>query len=1462
MAGEEEDYGSARITIDLDDADAVADARELGLRIARALDRATRTIGAQIRRNIQRGITAAGAVKVKVEPDLSGFNDALLTELRSRLDAIRIPVEPDLRRFNRGLIQGLSDLDGINIPIIPDLRRFETLLRNGLRGLEVRIPVVPDLDGLDARIRAHRPPDINVRVNADVDNDRLSRALSGVGGIAGRVVRALRGLLVFGAVGIAAASAAQGVGALLAALAPAGGIIAALPAVIATTQVALGTLKLAVLGVGDALSAAFAGDAKKFSEALEKLSPAAQKAVLAVKALGPELRNVQQGIQQSFFKQFSGDITNAIKNLLPLKTQLNQVATEFGKAASEGLKFAASEQATAPLKTIIQGTAQAASGLQSAIAPLVKGFLDVAAAVTQAFGKQVGDRIGQVGAQVGTFLSAFAASGRAVEVVRGALAVFRQLGAIAKNVGGILRGVFAAADASGGGLLNNLQQITGSFREFVNSARGQEAIQNLFGTVATIAAQLGPILSSLVTQVGRIAPALGPVFEELGPAITGLIDALGPAVAKIAPSLQDVARGLGEAFKAIGPSLEPLGASIGKVLEALSPLLPLAGEIAATLADVLGPVLDDLVALFRPIIDAVADSLIPVLPELGEAFKGVAKALEPLAAALGQGLGDAIREILPPLAKLLPKAIKDMTPALEKLVDAVSPLIPQLIDLAKEAIKPLLPELPKLVRLSADMAKTFADLAVKLKPILPPLLKLTAALLKFATSKIVVPLLKKIISGLTGLARITEKVLGKIGDFVDDVIGFFRKLYDVLVGHSIIPDLINGIVGWFQRLPEQVGQVVSSMVDSVIGWFQSLPGKVGEALTALGQFLLTKLGEAFGQGKAAASSFVDATVALLAGLPAKAFGALAGLGQFLLTKLGEAFTQGKAAASSFVDATVALLAGLPAKALGALAGLGQLILSKLGEAFGQGKAAASSFVGATVAVLAGLPGKALGALSSLGSRLAGVLRSAGNSALGAARSAGSSIVSFFGGLPGRVRSAVSSLGSRVAGVFRSAGSAALGAARSAGASIVSYFNGLPGRVRGALSGAGSALVGVGRDLIRGMISGVSSMAGSIASKARSVVSGAISAAKSALGINSPSKVFAAIGRDTGRGFIQGLTGTASKIKATTDKLARDIIKAFQGRKTRLDDRLVALVDSGNKRLTKLAAQRDKLAQRIADAQKFATDTTKAALAAFSLQSLTQGDEAVTRKGIAAGLQDAVKRVKSFTAQINTLARKGLRKDLLQQIIGLGPEQGAEIASVLASSTKDSLKRINSLQGQLAKASGTLGKSSADILFDAGKNAGKGFLAGLQGQRKAIEKLMLTIAKGMQSAIRKALRIKSPSRVFMRIGDMTGLGLHLGLLNRLGALQDESATAARALADGVRAQLTGLGSSLPDGGVVIPLTKAQRARQGGADGTGRGRAAAGTGTTMINNFHIREVGDGHVTAQRVINRLVLAAGVGG
>ena len=346
-------------------------------------------------------------------------------------------------------------------------------------------------------------------------------------------------------------------------------------------------------------------------------------------------------------------------------------------------------------------------------------------------------------------------------------------------------------------------------------------------------------------------------------------------------------------------------------------------------------------------------------------------------------------------------------------------------------------------------------------------------------------------------------------------------------------------------------------------------------------------------------------------------------------------------------------------------------------------------------------------------------------------------------------------------------------------------------------GAGVGMAGAGAAVAQGLAGGMTGSTGVVLTGAREMAKAVTLGVRRELQISSPSKVMQALGRETGSGLVRGLTGTREQISRTAASIADSITKAFRSRKTTIDDRLVAMIGASNKRLQTLAAQRDQIAQRIADAKKFSADVAAQAKGAFSLQSLTQGPAGVSGDTIRRGLAAAAGQIREFTGRIDVLRKRGLRKDLLEQLIGLGPEAGLELANVLSRQSNASLKEINRLQGQIAKGATNLGKLSADALFDAGKQSGRGFLAGLAGQRKEIEKLMLSIAKSMQAAIRKALGIKSPSTVMAEVGKQTTLGLLQGIAGPMPAVKKAMGGVARTLTAGFVG--SGRTSPLPAGG---------------------------------------------------------------
>ncbi|MFJ6348671.1 hypothetical protein ACIQKB_04240 [Streptomyces sp. NPDC092046] len=289
----------------------------------------------------------------------------------------------------------------------------------------------------------------------------------------------------------------------------------------------------------------------------------------------------------------------------------------------------------------------------------------------------------------------------------------------------------------------------------------------------------------------------------------------------------------------------------------------------------------------------------------------------------------------------------------------------------------------------------------------------------------------------------------------------------------------------------------------------------------------------------------------------------------------------------------------------------------------------------------------------------------------------------------------------------------------------------------------------GQDAGRGLITGLTASRAGVDQAARYMAAGVTDGIRAELQIASPSKKAIALMQDLRDGVVKGLTGSRAQITATAKDLAKDIWKAWEGVKSNRDSALVGMVNRDTARLQSLAARRDALAARIAAAQKYRADLTNTYREQTGLTSLGLADEEVSGRSIQGGLSQKLARIRQFTSYVLTLAKRGLAKGLLQQILAMGPEAGYAYASALVG--MGNLSGVNRTQTQLDAATNALGAAGADVMYDAGRNAGRGFLTGLASQQKAIEQQMIAIARGMERAIKKALGIRSPSRVGHGIG---------------------------------------------------------------------------------------------------------------
>lgn len=257
----------------------------------------------------------------------------------------------------------------------------------------------------------------------------------------------------------------------------------------------------------------------------------------------------------------------------------------------------------------------------------------------------------------------------------------------------------------------------------------------------------------------------------------------------------------------------------------------------------------------------------------------------------------------------------------------------------------------------------------------------------------------------------------------------------------------------------------------------------------------------------------------------------------------------------------------------------------------------------------------------------------------------------------------------------------------------------------------------------------------------------------------------------GKAVIRNLSGDLTSIKSASKLLTKAVMDAAKVHRISAKSMksLIRRIDSTTDKLNGLYKQSDSLSKKIADAKQFQSSTRDNARQFAGIAGFDYGDRGPTAGKVRTGLQSKLQVIKNFASVIKALAKRGISKSLLRQVIEAGPEQGYELGRAILSADSGTFKSINAAQAEIDKTTSALGTSAADLLYDSGKMAGKGFLAGLLAQKKDIDKAMDDIAKSLVTRVRKSLKIKSPSQVMYEAGDMTGQGFINGVLSSLGGV---------------------------------------------------------------------------------------------
>ncbi|QPB09847.1 tail length tape measure protein [Streptomyces phage Sentinel] len=833
-------------------------------------------------------------------------------------------------------------------------------------------------------------------------------------------------------------------------------------------------------------------------------------------------------------------------------------------------------------------------------------------------------------------------------------------------------------------------------------------------------------LGGVLYETGGILAGLARAANEAGGSSLGMVrDTLSQIHDVVdSPGFQS---GLVDVFKAAhtamdnlatqaGPAVKNLFSELGSLL---TTVLPQAGQIIGT---AVGAIAD---ALAQP---AVTDGIKAMFTGLLGAVQALAPAMAPLGQALG-AIMQVVAAMLPVFAQLVSAAIIPLAGAFSQLAPQLIPIVQLLGGALTQAFQTLAPYIQQLVPIVGQaLGAAFQFLGA----LLPPIAAIFGQLLQA-----VMPLAQALISALAPILPVLAQALGTILTALQPVIQLALQIIT-----AVITPLLPMLSQVIQSILPPLADAISRVAEAIQPFLQALLAVVNvimPVLVPILQFLIEILAGAL----VAAINGVGLVLEGLKEFFVGVWNYISGWFQIWWGLFEGIFTGNW---DTFKNGFKKLWDGI----LGMLKGVWDVILGAL-----------EVFLNIGIIGAAGKAMKAIGALFKAGwAAVKGVFT-------GAFAAIRGYIGVFFTGARGLVSDGMAAIGRFFSSAWTSIKSTA-SSALSRLVSTISEWIGkavttvkeLPGKAKSALGSLGSTLMTAGKELIRGFISGITSMFGSVKSKLGELTS-KLTDWKGPL--PKDKVLLYNAGQVIIKGLIKGLESQYDNVKKSLGDLTAQIGKA------KLSKSMTARVKKDQADLNRLLSSWKAIDTKLDDAKKKLADlkAAKADYAASIAQKIVDAANVTNMEGgftgIVEQLTQARDQAKHFADVLGKLKKLGLNQEMFDQLAQAGPQAGMEAAEAILGAGKAGVDQVNKLEKEIASAAGKVGATASQVMYDNGIHMAEGLVKGLESQAANIEKQMLKIADSMVKAIKKALGIHSPSRVAKKLGSYFGQGFSLGVI---------------------------------------------------------------------------------------------------
>ena len=554
------------------------------------------------------------------------------------------------------------------------------------------------------------------------------------------------------------------------------------------------------------------------------LNGAARAAVDLAAAAGTELDPAAAAITDSMaqFKLQVGDLPRLVNQITGAVNESKLDFDDFqlamgqagGVAANLGVTFAdfnAVLAGTSPLfssgsdagtsfKTFLQRLVPTTEGAATAIAELGLSFHDAEGNLRpmREIAQQLQDSLSGLSDQAKT---SYLTEIFGTDAMRTAIALMDQGAAGLDKISVKIADTDAAEQAAKRmqGFNGQLEQMGGAFEElaivigesgFLNMMTG--LVQAFTGLLEKLA-ETDPVLVRIGLVMAGVAAAIGPALIAVG----AMVSAWGSLVAAFGAG--GILASIGPAIGAIVPFILPVAAAVGAAVAAFllfrDDVEPVLRKLWATMQDTLGPALGDLFSTVGDLVSGMAGAWMKF-------FDGpIGGAMSKFAALLTDLLGTSLIRILTAAVRLVDGALQSIGHAFSILGDL----------------------------LTGDFSGAWRGIQNLVVTVVQTLGRVIDAFWPGAVDS-----MRKLYEG------VRQWLLGKLGDVFNGVIGRVRavgdaffKLYDAVVGHSYIPDMVTEVGQWMAQLDDRMVTPARRATESAAQAFEDLQRRASAALEAL-----------------------------------------------------------------------------------------------------------------------------------------------------------------------------------------------------------------------------------------------------------------------------------------------------------------------------------------------------------------------------------------------------------------------------------------------------------------------------------------------------------------------------------------------------------------------------------------------------------------------------------------------------